>query len=116
MQFLSHINKHNTHYWPTENAHCKLQHKTHATNYLTVGAAIGWNGLVGLDISEETMNATRYCEILEKHQFGEVPYFSRNSTMHFEQNVASSHYAMKVRQILDEKQRGRWLGRRGEIE
>ena len=36
--------------------------------------------------------------------------------MHFEQNGASSHYAVKVRQILDEKQSGRWLGRRGAIE
>ena len=65
MQFLPQINKHNTHYW--SNAHWKLQNEAHATKYLTVGAAIGWSGLVSLDISKETMNATKYCEILEKH-------------------------------------------------
>lgn len=107
------INKHNTHYWSAENPHWKLQSKTHATRYLTVWAAIGWNGLIGLDISEQTMTGDRYCEILTEHV---VPYFSRNRSSHYQQDGASSHYAVKVREVLDSKLNGRWIGRRGPIE
>lgn len=59
------------------------------------------------------MTGNRYCEILEQPI---VPYFSRNRTMHYQHDEASSHYAVKARQILDSKLSGRWLGRRGPIE
>lgn len=107
------INKHNTHYWAEENPHWRLECKTHYTRYLTVWAAIGWNGVIGLDISEQTMNGARYCKILNEHV---VPYFQRNPTMIFQQDGASPHYAIEARQILDERLPGRWLGRRGPTE
>ena len=80
------INKHNIHFWATENPHWRLECKTHNTRYLTVWAAIGWNGLIGLDISETTMTGDRYCEVLNEYV---VPYFRRNPAMHYQQNGAS---------------------------
>ena len=107
------INKHNIHFWATENPHWRLECKTHNTRYLTVWAAIGWNGLIGLDISDKTMTGDRYCEVLNEYV---VPYFRRNPSMHYQQDGASPHHSRAARQILDDKLNGRWIGRRGPIE
>lgn len=108
------INSQNSRFWSKDNPHWRVGSKCSTTRYLTVWAAIGWNGVVGINISDQNMNAARYShEILDSIV---VPYFRRNPTFYFQQDGASAHYAMNVRRILDAHLPNRWLGRRGPTE
>jgi len=59
------------------------------------------------------MNAERYCDLLNDIV---VPYFTHHREMYFQQDGASSHFAINVRKILDTQLTGRWIGRRGPTE
>ena len=63
---------------------------------------------------EENINADNYLEILEKTviPFADVQY----EEVVFQQDGAPAHYANKVRNLLNEKFPGTWIGRRVSIE
>ena len=106
------LNKHNAHFWCTENPHEKVM-KPATTASLTVWACISFSGVLAFDISRQTMNSERYNNILNEKV---IPYFNRNRQLLFQQDGAPSHYATIVRNNLDENLTGRWIGRRGPIE
>ena len=106
------VNKHNVHYWGEENPHIRYRNRRKSHN-LTVWACIGYNGVVAYDISRQTMNGERYCQILLDKV---VPYFTRNADKLFQQDGAAPHYSVGAREILDQRLTDRWIGRRGPIE
>lgn len=108
----SRVNTHNVHQWARENPHFRLGNPGKSVT-LTVWACIGYGGLVGFDISEDTMNGDRYVDVLNEKV---VPLFTRNNTWLYQQDGASSHYSIAARTVLDDSLRGRWIGRRGAIE
>lgn len=110
----SSVNKHNVHYWGTENPHVRVE-KPGRTPTLTVWACIGFYGVISFDISRETMTGERYVNILQEKV---LPHFSTGAgrLRLFQQDGAAPHYAIAARQFLDEHLEGRWVGRRGPIE
>ena len=108
----SSVNKHNVHYWGTENPNVRFQNPG-KTPTLVVWAAIGYGGVVASDLSRETMINERYCQILDSKV---IPYFRRNADKLFQQDGASPHYSLAARHILNTRLQDRWIGRRGPIE
>lgn len=106
------VNKHNVHYWCSENPHTRICNTGKSVS-LTVWACISFSGVVASDISRATMNADRYCAILNEKV---VPYFTQRRQMLFQQDGAPPHYSIQARQILNEQMANQWIGRRGPIE
>lgn len=106
------VNKHNVHYWCSENPHTRICN-TGKSISLTVWACISFSGVVASDISRATMNADRYCAILNEKV---VPYFTQRRQMLFQQDGAPPHYSIQARQILNGQMANQWIGRRGPIE
>ena len=110
------VNKHNLHYWSTENPHIRHATKSATSRALTVWAIVSCRGLINWHIQEETMNADRYMENVILPIV--VPFFITGSgrTMVFQQDGASPDYQIDVCNVLDQHLRNRWIGRRGPIE
>jgi transposase len=108
------VNKHNVHYWATENPFVRISNPG-KTATVTMWACIGYSGLLLHSFTDLTMNAERYCQILQEQV---VPYFNKGigKTMLYQQDGASPHYSKTAREILDSRLSGRWIGRRGSIE
>ena len=58
------------------------------------------------------MNGQNYMDMLEKFLWPRVKY----KRLYFQHDGAPAHYALLVRQWLDQKFRGKWIGRRGPYE
>lgn len=108
----SRINQHNIHHYAVENPKVRLCHSG-KTVTLTVWACIGHSGVVSYDISRDTMNSMRYCQVLQEKV---IPSFSRNRQWWFQHDGAPCHFASDARAILDNSLRDRWIGRRGPTE
>ena len=68
-----------------------------------------------LNYSRGEMNAERYQENVLIPNV--IPFFTHGTgtSMIFQQDGASAHYELNVRNLLDEHLGGRWIGRRGAI-
>ena len=106
------INKHNIHYWSNENPRVRIKNPGQ-TPAVTVWVCVSFYGIVARDISCQTMNSERYCDILRDKV---IPHFKRHNQMLYQQDGASSHYSLNARQLLDDNLPGRWIGRRGPVE
>lgn len=108
------VNKHNLHYWSRENPKVFVE-KPHDRRSVTVWAMIDHTGVLGFDVSEQTMNGDRYCHVLRQHV---IPFFRQreNSNRYYQQDGAPPHYSTAARTILNEQLPGRWIGRRGSVE
>ncbi|KAJ9582285.1 hypothetical protein L9F63_003414 [Diploptera punctata] len=76
---------------------------------------IGWEGLLGMRILDETINGDRYSDILRQIVLP-VMQSAEHEQCLFQQDGAPPHYAIAVREILDDHLQNRWVGRRGPIE
>lgn len=112
MHLCGTVNKHNIHYWAANNPHERINDPGQ-TPSVTIWACVSFYGIVASDISIQTMNGDRYCDILENKV---IPYFKRNNQMIYQQDGASCHYAVNARQLLDDNLPQRWIGRRGPTE
>lgn len=110
----SKFNHKNVHKWATENPHFRIGNPG-KTQTLTVWACIGYGGIVSYDVSQHTMNGSRYCEVLNEKV---IPHFTSGAgkLWIYQQDGAPCHFAADARAILDEKLPGRWIGRRGPME
>lgn len=106
------VNKHNVHYWAHENPLKRICNPG-KTASLTVWACISFNGVIAVDISNQTMNGERYCSILNEKV---VPFFIRKREMLYQHDGAPAHYHRNAREILDTAMPNQWIGRRGPIE
>ena len=108
------VNKHNIHFWGTENPHEIIECPVKTVS-LTVWAAISYNGVLSFDLSRHTMNSERYCQILREKV---LPNMIRGAcaTWFFQQDGAPPHYSLEAREILSNGLPQRWIGRRGAIE
>ena len=108
------VNKHNLHYWTTDNPHVFVE-KPQDRRSVTVWAMMDNTGVLSFDISFQTMNGERYCAVLKNHV---IPFFQRAENKHrfYQQDGAPPHYSSAARAILDENLPNRWIGRRGPIE
>lgn len=107
-----HINRHNCVYWSNQNPHIIIGKEVNLPG-VTVWAAISSIGLIGPIFFDGTVNANNYLQMLQT-QFW--PRVRQQHNCYFQQDGAPPHYGLVVRQWLDEKFAGRWLGRRGPLE
>lgn len=108
------INRHNSVYWATENPHVTIHQELNAPG-VSVWAGIHAGGLVGPYFFDATVTAETYLELLEvlRGQMDADPDLAH--IIHFMQDGAPPHYALIVREFLNDHF-GAWIGRRGEIE
>ena len=76
---------------------------------------IGWEGLLGMRILDETVNIDRYSDILRQIVLP-VMQSAEHEQCLSQQDGAPPHYAIAVREILDDHLQNRRVGRKGPIE
>lgn len=107
------VNRHNCVFWregPLEDTHGK----TAISIGINVWCGLYSGGLLGPIFIEENVNGENYLQILKKTV---VPFFSKQfEDFVFQQDGAPAHYSNDVRNYLNDKLNGSWIGRRGAIE
>lgn len=107
-----HINKHNCVFWNTENLHHILQKDVNLPG-VVVWCAISSNGIIGPYFHDGNVNGQSYLHMLQNWF---MPRFPEEEGLIFQQDGAPPHYALTVRQWLNDTFPGAWIGRRGPIE
>lgn len=107
------INKHNCVYWNSENLHHTLEKSVNLPG-LTVWCAISSQGIIGPYFFDATVTGDSYLDMLQNWFWPQVA--QQAGEIYFQQDGAPPHYSRSVRQWLDDKFPGAWIGRRGPIE
>lgn len=108
------INRHNSVYWAQENPHVFVTEGMKSPG-LNVWGGIWQGGIIGPFFIERNLTGDSYRQLLLDHVF---PAIAENGPPNaiFQQDGAPPHYALHVRQLLDERFPGRWIGRGGPIQ
>lgn len=105
------INRHNCCYWAYSNPQEQIP-VSNSKQGVMVWLAITSAGLIGPYFFDGPVNAESYLHMLEHYVWPRV----KQRRMYFQQDGAPAHYSRAVREWLDQKFPGRWIGRRGPIE
>ena len=107
------VNRHNCVYW-RETAPKDLSLKSAKSKGINVWCGLWSGAIIGPVFIEENIDQTAYLKVLKEHVF---PFFEDEfEDFIFQQDGAPAHYANSVRNLLNEKLPGKWIGRRGPIE
>jgi Helix-turn-helix domain (DUF4817) len=116
------VNRHNCRYWADSNPHIFHEVHTQHPQKLNVWAGIFGDRIVGPLFLEGNLTGEMYLELLEdiiKPMLDDIIENDANyleDQFLFQQDGAPPHYALPVRQYLDQHFSGHWIGRRGSIE
>lgn len=122
------VNKQNCRYWNNENPHVFREGHTQFPQKLNVWAGILGNEIIGPIFIEGNLTAELYLNLLQNEIDPLITQSLQNQVdeegnrwlderhLHFQQDGAPPHYALRVRQWLNERFRGKWIGRRGTLE
>ncbi|XP_026823780.1 uncharacterized protein LOC113561483 [Ooceraea biroi] len=112
------VNRHNCRYWSDENPHWMRDLRTQYPQKLNVWAGFCERGIVRPFFINGNLNAAIYQELLQNEVIPALEnMFDGNiENIWFQQDGAGPHYAVAVRQFLDNTFPNRWIGRRGQIE
>ncbi|CAF3853183.1 unnamed protein product [Rotaria sp. Silwood1] len=102
------VNRHNCTYWARENPHLNFEVPNNQQG-ITVWCGISSGGLIGPYLFNDNVNGSLYKEMLVDYLWPKI----RRKGFHFQHDGAGAHYALVVREWLDEKFPNRWIGRRG---
>lgn len=119
-----HVNRQNSRYWSDENPHWAQECHTQNPQKINVWAGIVGFKVIGPFIIEGNLNGDRYLDLLRESI---VPAISRefppedeehavDESIWFQQDGAPPHFAVNVRDYLDQTFPDQWIGRRGSIE
>ena len=116
------VNRHNCRYWSDTNP--RIYHEVHTQNpqKLNVWAGIFGDHIIGPFFLPGNLNGDTYLDLLENTIIPALIEIMENDQRYqeenaiFQQDGAPPHYALPVRQFLDETFPDRWIGRRGPIE
>lgn len=107
------FNTHNTHYWADENPH-EFREFGHQRRFsVNVWLGIINQRVVGPIYLPNRLNANEYLNVLEQ-VIDEIPLNIRPNML-FMNDGAPAHFALNVREWLDDHYPGRWIGRNGPI-
>lgn len=106
------VNRHNCHYWAEFDPKVTAE-KMQNRSKVTVWCGMTSSQVIGPFLFRETMNGERYLNMLENRVWPALSTFDNIENMVFMQDGAPPHFASNVRQWLDNRFPGRWLGRRG---
>ena len=105
------VNRHNCVYWAQSNPQERMP-VPHTKIGVTVWCAITSKGIIGPYFFDGSVTAASYLEMLNDFLWPLV----RHKGLYFQQDGAPAHYALNVRDWLNQKFANRWIGRRGPIE
>lgn len=111
------VNRHNMHYYATENPHWVRQIDFQHPWSLNVWGGILNDEVIGPFFFEDTLNANRYLNFLED----QLPVLLENVNLQTRHNLwyqhdgAPPHHARIVRRFLNNWRGERWIGRSGPI-
>lgn len=112
-----HVNRQTCRYWATENPHWMQEHHTQYPKKVNVWAGIIDNRIIGPYFFEENLTGPRYLDFLQNFLLPELNrLFPNRNDLWLQQDGAPPHYAVLVRNYLDNVFANRWIGRRGSIE
>lgn len=112
-----HVNRQTFRYWATENPHWMQEYRTQYPEKVNVWAGIIDSRIIGPYFFEETLTGPRYLEFLQNFLLPELNrLFPNRNDLWLQQDGAPPHYAVLVRNYLDNVFPNRWIGRRGAIE
>ncbi|XP_071578855.1 histone-lysine N-methyltransferase SETMAR-like, partial [Temnothorax nylanderi] len=106
------VNRHNSHYWATENPHWMQQAHTQVRWSVNVWAGILGDHIIGPHFIDDRIDGDRYRRFLNNELvdlLDEVPLELR-ANMWFQQDGHPAHTARATRALLNEKFGNRWIG------
>lgn len=116
------VNRHNCRYWSIANPHWVQEHHTQYPQKVNVWAGILRGHVIGPFFLDDTLNAERYLSLLQNHILPAVEALfpgedgGFNQDIIFQQDGAPPHFGVQVRNYLNFRFPGKWIGRRGPIE
>jgi hypothetical protein len=111
------VNRHNCRYWSDTNPHWKREAHTQHPQKVNV-----WSGLIGSNVIgpffiNGNLNGDTYRNLLIDRIIPAIQDLGLEfNSIWFQQDGAPPHYAVNVRNLLDETFPEQWIGRRGRIE
>lgn len=110
-----HVNRHNCVYWDDENPHFTIMSQLNQPG-VTVWGALSSEGVVGPVFFDGTVDGANYLKMLRDVVVPQLRTRANFTELFFQQDGAPPHYALAVRDYLDQTFPQRWFGRRGSIE
>ena len=112
------VNLHNEHVWDHQNPHAKKTKSYQHRFSVNVWAGIIGNTLIGPFILPDRLNSQSYLQFLidkEDDILEETPLAQRIAGIIFQHDGCPAHYGLQVRDWLNLKFPGGWIGRGGPI-
>ncbi len=109
------VNKQNWRFWSDENPHFYVE-KSLQSPKVVVWCAVWAGGLIGPYFFDGTLTGDSYLEMLQNFFWPLICDLPEINDLIFQQDGAPPHYAINVREFLDESFPQRWIGRRGPVE
>lgn len=115
------VNRHNCRYWAESDPHIMREFHTQHPQKLNVWCGILGDHIVGPFFINGNLNGESYLELLREGVDPRITTIIENDDnlsedlLVFQQDGAPPHYAMPVRQFLNETFPARWIGRRGQM-
>ena len=106
------INKHNLTHWSRSNPHWRIEKSLNSPKVM-VWAALGATGIIGPLFIEGNVDADQYLRLLEEEFYPAFYALGNASELFFMQDGAPPHWALRVREWLNENFSNRWIGRGG---
>ena len=110
------VNKQNHRYWSDTNPHWIDTSGMVGGQKVMVWCGIFGTRIIGPFFIYGTLNADKYKRLLEEEILPSVLSADGSYPTFFQQDGAPPHYGRGVREYLDQKFPGRWIGRRGPVE
>lgn len=118
------INRQNCRYWAKDNPHWMREQHTQYPEKVNVWVGIVRNKIIGPYFFEGNVNGQAYLQFLQRFLIPTLVnlFPSRNNprvpdeSLWYQQDGAAPHYAVGVREYLNQVFPNRWIGRRGTVE
>lgn len=109
------VNRHNCVYWRPTNPYVTVEHN-HQSPGIMVWGGVTHSGLIGPFFFEGNVTGASYLELLENEVIPVLENREDFDILWWQQDGAPPHYALAVRERLNEWFPERWIGRRGHLE
>jgi hypothetical protein len=112
-----HVNRHNFRYYSDENPHWMTDSHTQVDPRVNVWCGIRNNRLIGPFFYNENLTSLGYLDLLQTRIFPAIQEIRGDGNLPwYQQDGAPPHFGADVRNWLNNKFPGRWIGRRGPVE
>jgi hypothetical protein len=114
-KLLGHVNRHNCVYWADENPHLTIRSQLNQPG-VTVWSALSSEGVLGPVFYDGTVDGNNYLNMLRDVVVPQFRTRANFAELYFQQDGTTPHYALLVRNYLDNIFPLHWIGWRGSID